>query len=38
MAYDWHNYGKPTIGNRSDIERVPIQNLQAFLHRVLPAG
>jgi zinc protease len=29
-AYDWHNYGKPTIGNRSDIERVPIQNLQAF--------
>jgi len=30
VAYDWHNYGKPTIGNRSDIERVPIQNLQAF--------
>ena len=29
-AYDWHNYGKPTIGNRSDIERVPIENLQAF--------
>ncbi|MEX2141091.1 MAG: insulinase family protein, partial [Pirellulales bacterium] len=24
------NYGKTTIGNRSDIERVPIQNLQAF--------
>src|SRR6266480_1785934 len=21
-AYNWHNYGKPTIGNRSDIERV----------------
>jgi zinc protease len=29
-AYDWHNYGKSTIGNRSDIERVPIGNLQAF--------
>ncbi len=29
-AYEWHNYGKSTIGNRSDIERVPIQNLQAF--------
>src|SRR5580704_8697278 len=29
-AYEWHNYGKTTIGNRSDIERVPIDNLQAF--------
>ena len=29
-AYNWHNYGKSTIGNRSDIERVPIENLQAF--------
>jgi zinc protease len=29
-AYAWHNYGKTTIGNRSDIERVPIDNLQAF--------
>ena len=29
-AFDWHNYGKSTIGNRSDIERVPIENLQAF--------
>ena len=29
-AYHWHNYGKPTIGNRSDIERVPIERLQAF--------
>src|SRR5262249_27924785 len=27
-AYEWHNYGKNTIGNRSDIERVPIENLQ----------
>src|SRR6478736_4678050 len=29
-AYEWHNYGKSTIGNRSDIERVPIENLKAF--------
>src|SRR6266566_7402982 len=29
-AYDWHNYGKSTIGNRSDIERVPVDNLRAF--------
>ncbi|MFS4482653.1 M16 family metallopeptidase [Hyunsoonleella sp. 2307UL5-6] len=29
-AYLWHNYGNATIGNRSDIERVPIKNLQAF--------
>ena len=29
-AYEWHNYGKSTIGNRSDIERVPVENLQAF--------
>ena len=29
-AYEWHNYGKSTIGNRSDIELVPIENLQAF--------
>ncbi len=29
-AYEWHNYGKTTIGNRSDIERVPVENLRAF--------
>ncbi len=29
-AYEWHNYGKSTIGSRTDIERVPIENLQAF--------
>ena len=32
-AYEWHNYGKPTIGNRADIERVPIEKLQAFYRR-----
>ena len=33
VAYEWHNYGKSTIGNQSDIERVPIENLQAFYRR-----
>lgn len=32
-AYEWHNYGKSTIGNRSDIERVPIERLQAFYRK-----
>lgn len=30
LAYDWHSYGRSTIGNRSDIENVRIENLQAF--------
>src|SRR5213075_1858088 len=30
IAYDWHSYGRSTIGNRSDIENVKISNLQAF--------
>lgn len=29
-AYLWHNYGKSTIGSRSDIELVPINRLQGF--------
>jgi zinc protease len=32
-AYLWHNYGKSTIGARSDIENVPIERLQAFYHQ-----
>jgi zinc protease len=32
VAYQWHNYGKTTIGARSDIENVPIERLQAFYH------
>lgn len=32
-AYEWHNYGRSTIGNRSDIERVPIDRLQAFYRK-----
>ena len=31
-AFLWHNYGKATIGARSDIENVPIDRLQAFYH------
>ncbi len=30
VSYDWHNYGKSTIGARSDLENVDISNLQAF--------
>lgn len=29
-AYEWHNYGKSVIGNKADIERVPIHRLRAF--------
>ena len=32
-SYEWHNYGKSTIGNRSDIERVPLPKLRAFYRR-----
>jgi zinc protease len=32
-AYLWHNYGKSTIGARSDIELVRIERLQSFYHR-----
>jgi zinc protease len=30
LAFPWHNYGNPIVGQRSDIERVPIGKLQAF--------
>src|SRR5882672_4060809 len=30
VAFDWHNYGKPTIGARSDIENVPFERLRAY--------
>ncbi|OYP35240.1 M16 family metallopeptidase [Rhodopirellula sp. MGV] len=33
VAFDWHNYGKSTIGNRSDIERVPVVNLRQFYRK-----
>lgn len=30
LAYAWHNYGHAIIGNRADLESVPIGRLQAF--------
>jgi zinc protease len=33
VAYEWHNYGKSTIGNRADIERVPVESLREFYRR-----
>jgi zinc protease len=30
LAFPWHNYGNPIIGQRADIEQVPIAKLQAF--------
>jgi zinc protease len=32
-AYTFHNYGKSTIGSKSDIENVPIDRLEAFYHK-----
>ena len=32
-AFLWHNYGKSTIGAKSDIERVPIERLQEFYRK-----
>jgi zinc protease len=29
-AYNFHNYGKTVIGDRTDVERVPIANLAVF--------
>ena len=29
-AFNFHNYGKTVIGNRTDVERVPIENLAVF--------
>jgi len=29
-AFLWHNYGKSTIGAKSDLEHVPIERLQTF--------
>lgn len=32
-AYRWHGYGRSTIGNKADIEGVPIDRLQAFYRK-----
>ena len=31
-AFQWHNYGKSTIGARSDVENVDVVQLKAFYH------
>ena len=31
-VFQWHNYGHSTIGEKSDIERAPIERLQAYYH------
>ena len=33
ISFDWHNYGKSTIGARTDVENVPIDRLQAFYRK-----
>jgi zinc protease len=32
-AYQWHGYGRSTIGERSDLENVPIERLRAFYRK-----
>ena len=32
-SFHWHNYGKSTIGARSDVENVSIERLQAFYRK-----
>jgi len=32
VMFDWHNYGKDTIGARADVENVDIPRLQGFYH------
>jgi zinc protease len=33
VAYEWHNYGKSTIGARSDVENVNVDHLRAFYRK-----
>lgn len=32
-SYSWHNYGHTPVGNRSDIEQVPIERLAVFYQK-----
>jgi zinc protease len=32
-AFNFHNYGHTTIGEKSDIEKAPIERLQAYYHK-----
>jgi zinc protease len=33
VTYDWHNYSHNTIGARTDVENVKVENLQAFYRK-----
>lgn len=33
VAYQWHAYGRDTLGARSDVEQIPIERLQAFYRK-----
>ncbi|HRQ66616.1 MAG TPA: pitrilysin family protein, partial [Xanthomonadaceae bacterium] len=33
VAYEWHGYGRTTIGARADLENVPIERLQNFYRK-----
>lgn len=33
VAFNFHNYGHTTIGEKSDIEKAPIERLQAYYHK-----
>ena len=33
VAYEWHNYGRSTIGNESDVMRVPADALRRFYQK-----
>lgn len=33
VAYQWHGYGRDTLGARSDVENMPIERLQAFYRK-----
>jgi zinc protease len=33
VAYQWHGYGRSTIGARADLENVPIERLQNFYRK-----
>ena len=32
-AYQWHGYGRDTLGARSDVENIPLERLQAFYRK-----
>jgi len=33
ISLEWHHYGKATIGNRADLENMPIERIRAFYRK-----